>query len=91
MACETPVNAAEVGGIPEIVVPGETGILVPFEAEGGDRLSRAIPSATSRAWHRNQRVDGRTRRRTAMGKASERAFSPTSAGSTSPGDAGFLS
>jgi glycogen synthase len=34
MACETPVVAAAVGGIPEIVVHGETGLLVPLDAEG---------------------------------------------------------
>jgi len=32
MAAETAVVASAVGGIPEIVVPGETGTLVPFEA-----------------------------------------------------------
>jgi len=71
MACETPVIAAEVGGIPEIVVPGETGILVPFEAEGGgsaeprdpERYSRALASAINE-------LMGAPERRTAMGKAS---------------------
>jgi glycogen synthase len=31
MACETPVVAAAVGGIPEVVVHQETGVLLPFE------------------------------------------------------------
>ncbi|HEV2735131.1 MAG TPA: glycogen synthase [Longimicrobiaceae bacterium] len=53
MACETPVVAAAVGGIPEIVVPGETGLLVAFRDEGGgspeprdpDKFSRALAAA----------------------------------------------
>jgi starch synthase len=31
MACETAVVATATGGIPEVVVPGETGLLVPIE------------------------------------------------------------
>jgi len=49
MACETPVVAAAVGGIPEIVVAGKTGILVPFEAEGGSSAEPRRPDDYSRA------------------------------------------
>ena len=55
MSCETPVVASAVGGIPEIVVPGETGLLVAFEAEGGgsaeprdaEAFSHALASAVN--------------------------------------------
>ena len=35
MACETAVVASAVGGIPEVVIPEETGILVPLELRAG--------------------------------------------------------
>jgi glycosyltransferase involved in cell wall biosynthesis len=35
MACETAVVASAIGGIPEVVVPDETGLLVPLQLKQG--------------------------------------------------------
>jgi alpha-maltose-1-phosphate synthase len=70
MACETPVVAAAVGGIPEIVVPGKTGLLVPLEADGGESPEPRDPESFSRALAAavNELIAA-PERRVAMGKA----------------------
>ena len=69
MACETPVVASAVGGIPEIVVPGETGLLVPleagedFEPKDPERFSKGLAEAVNELLKDPERA-------AAMGRAS---------------------
>ncbi len=47
MACETAVVASAVGGIPEVVLDGVTGQLVPYTPDDADAFERAFAAAVS--------------------------------------------
>ena len=48
MACETAVVASSVGGIPEVVVDGETGLLVGYDEQDASGFERGIADAVNR-------------------------------------------
>jgi starch synthase len=62
MACGTPVVASRVGGIPEIVVEGETGYLVDFDPADPDAFTSALAG-------RLERLLGDTTLASRMGKS----------------------
>lgn len=69
MACGTAVVASRVGGIPEVVVDGETGVLVDYDAADAEGFERRLAEAVNA-------VAGDRERAAAMGAAGlERAKS----------------
>jgi starch synthase len=47
MACSTAVVASDVGGIPEVIVDGETGVLVHYDPSGTDAFESGLAEAVN--------------------------------------------
>jgi glycosyltransferase involved in cell wall biosynthesis len=69
MACGTPVLAYDTGGIPEVVAPGESGLLI--SGRGAETLRGSLPEALRWACVAGRRV---VARRTAVARFSTSTF-----------------